>query len=65
MPQCACAKGTWQSVCVSVYLFVCNLDFSKVTKNQAPTNAVQALYNNILNLIVLDSELRLCSLVMV
>ena len=40
-------------VCVSVYLYVCNSHFSKVVKNQALANAVQAQCNNISNLIVL------------
>ena len=41
-------------VCVSVYLYVCNSHFSKVAKNQALENAVQAQRDNISNLIVLD-----------
>ena len=39
-----------------LYIYVCNLDFLKVAKNQALMDAVQAQNNNILNLhvIVLD-----------
>ena len=41
-----------------VYLCICvyvrNLDFSEVAKNQALVNAVQAQHDNISNLIVLD-----------
>ena len=40
------------SICVCVY--VCNSDFSKVAKNHALANAVQAQRDNISNLIVLD-----------
>ena len=36
------------------HLYVCNLHFSKVAKNQALANAVQAECDNISNLIVLD-----------
>ena len=41
-------------ICVYPYMYVCNLDFSKVAKNQVLAKAVQAQHDNISNLIVLD-----------
>ena len=52
-------------VCVSVYLYVCDSDFTNVAKNQALSNAIKAHHVNILNLLVFDFEWRLCSLIMV
>ena len=53
MPWCACAIGIMVvGLCICVY--VCNLDFSKVAKNQALANAVQAQCDSISNLILLD-----------
>ena len=47
------AYGSWfVYLCICVY--VRNLDFSEVAKNQALVNAVQAQRDNISNLIVLD-----------
>ena len=37
---------------VYLYMHVCNLDFSKVAKNQVLENAVQAQRDNFLSLIV-------------
>ena len=34
-------------LCVYLCIYVCNSDFSKVAKNQAVANAVQAQCNNI------------------
>ena len=45
-------------VYLCVYLYVCNLDFSKVAKNQVLANAVWAQRDNISNLIVLDLLIR-------
>ena len=41
MPQYACAEGIWVGG-LCVYLYVCNLDFSKIAKNEALANAIQA-----------------------
>ena len=43
-------------VCVSVYLYVCDSDFTNVAKNQALSNAIKAHHVNILNLLVFDFE---------
>ena len=61
MPRCACAKSIQYSwfVYLCVYLYVCNSDFSKVTKNQALLNVVQPQHSNISNLIVLDFWIKL------
>ena len=45
-------RHTMVGLCI--YVYICNSNFLKVTKNQALANAVQAQHNNILNLIVLD-----------
>ena len=47
MPQCACVPKAYGIVS----LCICNLDFSKVAKNQALVNTVQAQHDNILNYI--------------
>ena len=54
MPWCACTKVitvvgqcVYMCICVPVYLYVCNSHFSKVAKNQALANAVQAQCDNI------------------
>ena len=62
MPRCACTYQAYScqlacvSLCVSLFIctYVCNSDFSKVAKNQALVNAVQAQCDNISKLIVLD-----------
>ena len=41
-------------ICFTVYLYVYNLGFLEVAKNQALANAVQAQHDNISNLIVLE-----------
>ena len=51
-PKAYGSRFVYLSFCVSVY--VCNVDFSKVAKNQLLANAVQAQCDNISNIIVLD-----------
>ena len=46
--------GLCMCVCICVCMYVCNSHFPKVAKNQALPNAIQAQYDNITNLIVLD-----------
>ena len=41
-------------ICVTVYLYVYNLDFSEVAKNQVLANAVQVQHDNISNFKVLE-----------
>ena len=48
MPRYACTEAYGVYLCV--YLYVCNLNFSKVTKNQALVNAAQVQHNNISDL---------------
>ena len=53
--QCVCVSVcVYLCVYVCVYLYKLYLDFLKVTKNQALTNAVQAQCDDISNLVVVD-----------
>ena len=59
MPRCACAKSIMVvslCICHSVYLYVCNSDFSKVAKNQVLVYCMYYRHSmtNISKLIVLD-----------